>query len=178
MAESGRRRSAKNPPPFVGVLQGFIFNEEGRALIHVCVPKSNALYRYYVPRIRRYGVDTKCQDRYRAQPLEDALIVLISRLAGVSLEDQSRRDIAEYLRTMVHRVIVYPDEIETTMFSGVVVRTFHRAKLKPQKRRRGAPSWLRQARKLRKKNLSKAEAARLLQVPYTQFWRASVKYGF
>ena len=178
MAESGRRRSAKNPSPVVGLLQGFIFNEEGRALIHVCVHKSNALYRYYVPRIRRYGVDTKCQDRYRAQPLEDALIVLISRLTGASLERQSRRDIAEHLRTIVRCVIVYPDEIETTMVSGVVVRTLHKAKLKPQKRQRGAPSWLKQARKLRKMKLSKAEAARLLQVPYTQFWRASIRYGF
>ncbi|MCR6700957.1 MAG: recombinase family protein [Dokdonella sp.] len=178
MAESGRRRSAKNPYPFISVLQGLIFNETGRALIHVRVPRNNALYRYYVPRIDRYGEGTTCQDRYRAKPLEDALIALIDRITGMSLESQSQHDRAEYLRGIVRRVTVYPDEIEMTLFKGVVVRTPHEAKLKPQKKPRDTPAWLPQARKLRKKGHSKAETARLLQVPYMQFWRASVKYGF
>lgn len=178
MAQSGRRRSSANPHPFVGVLQGLVFNETGRSLIHVRVPRNNTLYRYYVPQIRRYGDGTTCQDRFRAKPLEDALIAMIGRITGMSLESRSRHDMAEYLRRIVRRVTVYSDEIEMVLFEGVVVRTSHEAKLKPQKKPRGTPAWLSQARKLRKKGHSKAEAARLLHVPYTQFWRASVKYGF
>ncbi|HEY1077670.1 MAG TPA: recombinase family protein [Fontimonas sp.] len=178
MAESGRRRSSKNRHPFFGVLQGLVFNESGRSLIHVRVPRNKTLYRYYVPQIRRYGDGTTCQDRFRAKPLEDALIATIERITGTPLESRSRHDMAEYLRGIVRRVTVYPDQIEVIVFEGVVVRSSHQAQLEPQRKPRDAPVWLGQARKLCRKGHSKAETARLLQVPYMQLWRASVKYGF
>lgn len=176
MAQSGARRAAKNRYPFISVLRGLIFNESDRALIHVGVPRKNTLYRYYVPRLQRYGAGTTCQDRYRAKPLEQALIALIDRLTGMALDRQTHHQKAEYLRGIIRRIKVCPDDLEVTLLTGVVVRTPHAAKLKPQKKPRGAPPWLAQARRLRKKGNSKAETARLLQVPYSQFWRASVKY--
>ncbi len=119
------------------------FNESERALIHVGVPRKGTLYRYYVPRLQRYGAGTTSQDRYRAKPLEQALIALIDRLTGMALDRQTHHQKAEYLRGIIRRIKVYPDELEVTLLTGAVLRTPHAAKLKPQKKPRAHQPGLR-----------------------------------
>ncbi|MGF6227811.1 site-specific DNA recombinase [Inquilinus ginsengisoli] len=176
IAESARRKAALRRPPVNGMLKGLLFDATGRRLIHAFVHRKGRAYRYYVPRITRYGPATTPSDRFRAVDVEAAVVELLNRITGVQHERHDEFAATGQVRRMVSRIDMSADSMRITLSTGAVLETAHSGKLDSQPKSRGVPPWLDEARALLKGGHSKISAARQLGVIPSRFYRAMEKY--
>lgn len=177
IAESARRKAALRRPPVNGMLKGLLFDRTGRRLIHVFLHRKGRTYRYYVPRITRYGPGTTSNDRFRAADVEAAVIQLLTRITGVHGEPCDEFAATGHVRRMVSRIDIAADVMRVTLSTGAVLEAPHSGKIVSQPKTRWAPSWLHEARGLLAAGHSKASAARRLGVVPSRFYRAIDRYA-
>lgn len=171
IASSARRRAALLRPPEPAALKGLIADANGRPMIHVAVPRKGKVYRYYVPSIRRYGAGTCSLNRFRAEPLERAVLDLVDRLAGAPQVYKDAAAAAGMVRRLVSAVTVHPHHMTVTLIGGATVDAPHAGQMQITRRPRQPPSWFAEAMKMVDAGKSPWSVAVEMRIPIGSFYR-------
>lgn len=136
---SRRRRPTFHLPP-EAPLYPLLHDRHGSPMIHIAYRRAHRAYRYYVPSRRRYGLDTSPDDRYRAGPLEEAVMAALARFGCVIVKDDRPGALTGALKRTVERIDLRDDDMRITLLTGAVfdaplagrvvptARTIHRSR--------------------------------------------------
>lgn len=134
------RRRAFVEPPVPALLTGLLYDRLGERMHHTFMRARGKLYRYYIAgaEFRRYGPDSDPYMRFAAEALEESVLDVVDRMAGITrtAEARSRQEIAEMIRRHVARIDVSGHDMRITFRTGAVVTTQPAGRLGERRRHR------------------------------------------